>query len=215
MKDTNDNVINTVSSGYLNDLARKCHATSVSKGWYENERSTREFLQLMSSELAEASEEARNRNPFVWYTAEDGSKIAVTSEGVKTLNLGVMTFKPEGEGTELVDAAIRMLDWAAFRKLTLITPEQLKQIGVESDDEKLQTLRPLEFHFDQNVILAQFVNETNGQDQDLEGVSILASIFLLGIMSYIQTRGYDFLELVKLKDSYNTTRSHRHGGKAL
>ena len=70
----------------LNDLGRQCHDISVSKGWWDQERSPMEIAALIHSEVSEFVEEERKPEPDPLKSAE-----------------------------ELADVIIRVLDYAHFR----------------------------------------------------------------------------------------------------
>lgn len=97
-----------VSDHPLNDLAVRCHATALDKGWYDSDRSLGDILALVHSELSEALEAYRSRGDVhaTWTTPRhaDGSRVA---------------HKPEGVVYELADAIIRILDYCAAEGLDI------------------------------------------------------------------------------------------------
>lgn len=76
----------------LNDLARQCHETAVSKGWYDTPRNVPELIALCHSELSEALEEYRDHR----------------------MDLVIDDGKPIGFPVEIADLLIRVLDMCAF-----------------------------------------------------------------------------------------------------
>lgn len=81
----------------LTDLAIKIHAANREKGWHAEDtpRHPTQFHMLAVTEIAEATECARNGEPD-WYIDEKG--------------------KPCGEAVEIADAIIRLLDYCGYRK---------------------------------------------------------------------------------------------------
>lgn len=82
-------MIKTGQEKTWNELRDMVHANAVAHGWWEDERSMTEILNLCHCELSEAIEEDRNGNNLVW-EGEHG--------------------KPEGVAIELADCVIRVLD---------------------------------------------------------------------------------------------------------
>lgn len=84
----------------LNKLAKLIHSDNVKKGFYDAPLKPLEIHMLICSEVAEASESVRDQLP-AFYTDISG--------------------KPQGELTELADALIRILDYAAYKKWDMDT----------------------------------------------------------------------------------------------
>lgn len=195
-------------------LGQECYEASKAKGWYEGyTRSRREALQLMSSEIAEASEAVRDKKPFVYVKNKSTGQEVELTESLTLPEGEIAEWKPEGEGVELIDAAIRGFDLAGYEKWPLFPPDEMLKVGFESDPVKMKLLKPLEFHYEQNVILAMFADPTATGSK--EEIGTLMSALLLGIEKYVEVHGYDFYKIIDLKRNYNNTRAHRHGGKAL
>lgn len=74
----------------INRFAKLCHKIAGKKGWHDIERSALEFHALIHSEISEATESVRNREPPLFFD-----------------HLG----KPDGEAVELADAIIRIADY--------------------------------------------------------------------------------------------------------
>lgn len=89
----------------LQELQKDIHETAVAKGWWESPRSPLEIHMLIVSEIAEATEEARNGTPDVYQISV--GKEMITPDDPKWDD----SLKMEGEAVELADAMIRILDY--------------------------------------------------------------------------------------------------------
>lgn len=129
-----------MSLNTLNNLCLEAHARARTAGWWEEgkQKTPLEAHMLMVSEIAEATEEVRNRKPALYFVATLKPDMAgyspdrpqevsfvptnVTPEAIKYI-LGVAMeqgftladLKPEGEAVELMDAFIRIADWFAWK----------------------------------------------------------------------------------------------------
>lgn len=84
----------------ISNLVTLVHENSKAHGWWDGEiRRPLEIHALITSEIAEATEAVRNGEPDSWRRESDG--------------------KPEGELIELVDALLRIFDYAGYRKWDL------------------------------------------------------------------------------------------------
>jgi len=107
----------------IDETARLVHLTAVEHGFWDKERNMGEMLMLVTSELAECLEENRAQRPLVYWRCKD-CDWPLYSEPKVTGNFHIrgggigrncnyhsaVSFKPEGELIEIVDAIIRLLD---------------------------------------------------------------------------------------------------------
>lgn len=106
----------------LATLQRIVHQISRSKGWYENERKPLEFHMLMVSEIAEASEEVRNKKPDLYFNSHNPNEGSTdinpqfNEDQMMKIFSRINGFaKPEGEAVEIADCLIRILDYAEYK----------------------------------------------------------------------------------------------------
>lgn len=119
-----------------NQLAQTAHDIAKAGGWWEPDkiRRTDELAMLMITEMAEASESVRKREPALHYgvleAPPDENSDYAREHGVKYTMVGDKAYlvapfkaigklKPEGEAVELADCVIRMLDYAGRMDLHL------------------------------------------------------------------------------------------------
>jgi len=99
----------------INEMAREAHKNAVEHGFYEIVPSVPERLMLMVSELSEALEEFRDRNPAQYVVREESMCPQIESN--KRMIVSTSDWrpgeKPEGYGVELADCIIRILDTCA------------------------------------------------------------------------------------------------------
>lgn len=110
----------------LQDLADQVHQNSIDHGFWDNPRNFGEAVALMHSELSEALEEDRGSKP-VFYLADlppvPASLAVEFDNGQDAKNAWErqhdgLPRKPEGAAIELVDCAIRVLDWLGHLSAT-------------------------------------------------------------------------------------------------
>lgn len=111
----------------LNELCQESHARAKEAGWWEagKVKTPLECHMLIVSEVAEATEEVRNKKGAFYISGNAGESTAIIptdAEAIADLMENwtspsmneaqrLATCKPEGEATELADAVIRIADW--------------------------------------------------------------------------------------------------------
>ena len=81
----------------INEMAQDIHDNAIRHGWWDGERAFGEIVALCHSELSEALEAYRNREPLVWLNGD----------------------KPDGVAVEMVDCIIRILDYLAQEEVDI------------------------------------------------------------------------------------------------
>lgn len=117
----------------IKELCKKAHETAKKKGWWDGKKkSPLEIHALIHSEISEATEEVRNRKPYV-YDHVDG--LGNTVEGSEYIDTRHAKYnkKPEGEAIELVDAVIRIADWFEYNGWDM---EKLLKLKMKYNDSR-------------------------------------------------------------------------------
>lgn len=185
-----------------NTWAKEVHENAVLHGWHEYERPDYEYAALFHSEISEAFEEYRNGNPDVYFICEKSGTICNPLDETECLNYGkestckYRNHKPEGIAIELVDLAIRLLDYAGAKEWDIDATETV----IDEIKEDFVLLINA-----QHAVVCMLTDGTYGPD--------IVRALLDSISCYCASKNLDFEDLLRLKHEYNRTRPYRHGGK--
>lgn len=189
----------------LNAFAKEVHAVSVEHGWWEGEENNDidTKIALIHAEWSEALEEYRAGRPMLWHRCREGGEVApvcVENACAAWMNEGCDVCgrdnKPEGIAVELVDGCIRILDLMAAKDM------DFEQAGYICSGKR--TLPQL-------VAVLHYATAMSGPEDD-DAASWLISC-IEAVREWLEERGVDMDEVLRLKHEYNKTRSYRHGGK--
>jgi len=174
------------------DLARDCHADSVSKGWWEPldtpaKEAAREAMRadLIGSEVGEALDALRRPERPLAYLDDKG--------------------KPDGYLVEVADVAIRALDLLG-RIMTR-----------RYDDESQSAIRNVYFLDEPGKwqhLVWHVLNRIAADPNDWGNMRRCAWVFRL-CEEEATRHNTDLLHLITLKRDFNCTRPTRHGGLSL
>lgn len=166
-----------------NELAKEIHENAVQHGWWQNLPDYRTMECLLHSEISEAFEEYRAGRPDVW-CADDG--------------------KPEGIAVELVDCAIRLLDYVGRCR-----------VDIQSEYDAFVATKGSAYPCDIVTLCHMLHGCVTGICVSCElDINIKAVVIMLYmIRDYCDQHNIDFEDVLRLKHEYNKTRPYRHGGK--
>jgi hypothetical protein len=190
-------------------FARDVHKNAVDHGWWAvlpdgtadvKSREFDEMMMLVSTELAEAMEEARKPGfkateiYWIWngtrYTHEEMSAMTVGLSG-----------KPEGFPVELADAVIRMSEtMAAFGHENWLGVDFSTEVG--------------DYWFVSNMTMGTHLMQlTRSLSNIARSDPSSMKRFIAGCFKLAEINKIDLPAALKLKHEYNKTRPFRHGGK--
>lgn len=185
-----------------NDWAKQIHENAVKHGWYDKPISQYEYAALFHSEINEAFEEYRKGAPDVYWNCGVTGEICAPASECDCAYYGAewecthRNQEPHGIAIELIDLAIRLLDYAYAKEYNV-------------DAARLVIVDPME-------CFAAMINDFHEAVYILTNSACgpsLVCAFIDAISRYCTSKGLDFETLLRLKHEYNKTRPYRHGGK--
>ena len=185
----------------LNKLAEELHAAAVEKGFWGVEEAEIKHIAKMHSELSEAVQEDRCGRPMLYvddiYVA-DGITDPAQFDGRK----------PEGVAAELADFVMMVLDFCSQVKLD--PARALHGIDYEAYRSKM-------YADVKSMSLPEFVLMQHRAIDDLtypESIKAMGGALLVttyGVQLWLEIRGYDLWQVIRLKMEYNRSRPALHG----
>lgn len=185
-----------------NELAREIHENAVAHGWYEKPISEYEYAALFHSEISEAFEEYRDGMPDVYWNCGVTGEICAPASECDCEYYGAewecthRNQEPHGIAIELIDLAIRLLDYAGAKEWDIDATKTM----IDEIKEDFVSLKNA-----QHAMVYMLVDGAYEPD--------VVRALLDSISCYCASNGLDFESLLRLKHEYNKTRPYRHGGK--
>lgn len=182
----------------IETMKREIHENAAAHGWWETERSFGEICALIHSELSEALEEYRSKNPNIYIIGENGI-IPITPEEWNGE-------KPEGIAVELADAVIRILDYMGKDGIEYCTENHSTFINADFGDFIARC------HSDiSDAYVGSFIKDKAGKQFSISALSVCIG----RIGAWCDSEGLDLAAVIAIKHEYNKTRPYRHGGKRI
>ena len=208
-----------MSTRTIEDLCRRSHEMSRSKGWYDGHEKDQRPISLITllaqSELIEALEEYRaNRKLDEIYYSAKGS--AIQPEG-EPKGDEIAEWKPEGILVELADCIIRLCQRAGSEEVDMqakVAEYEERLLGTFTSD--LETMLATEMA---NLSFAYLITTPGGQMLLDEGHYLpytpmdFFAASIVGIWAFCNQNALDLWGAIEVKEAFNATRSHKHGGK--
>lgn len=185
-----------------NELAREIHENAVKHGWYDKPISQYEYAALFHSEISEAFEEYRDGMPDVYWNCGVTGEICNPASEYDCEYYGAewecthRHQEPHGIAIELIDLAIRVLDYAGAKEWDIDATETM----VDEIKEDFVLLINA-----QHAMVCMLIDGAYELD--------IVRALLDSISCYCESKHLDFESLLRLKHEYNKTRPYRHGGK--
>lgn len=193
----------------INELVQRAHSNAVNKGWWDEDRSFGEIINLIISEASEALEDYRKgNNPGnIWYDRR------LPEGGLQTvLKMEYDTDKPCGIPSELADIVIRICDVAGRYDWGTRLDEAYLNLQ-ETTVATNQVDESLPFAENLTIIQSWLIDAYRAKSEP-------ARITYLALAMEDTFRLASFYEIdmdksITEKMAYNATRPRRHGGKVL
>jgi len=178
----------------LEQLATGIHIAAVEKGFYSVTEDADDLKDIMIAsihcELSEALQEDRHGSPMVY--VDD-----ITLDG-RIEDIALFDGrKPEGVAVELADFVIRLLDYAVGFKQDLSAYSMIKYYGGRKVIRKAD--------------LPTLIVRLHSMVVDVEGDSPLIGGAIRYVEHWLDYRGIDLWEIVRIKREYNESRPRLHG----
>lgn len=186
----------------LNKLAQEIHEAAVKKGFWDVEDAENKHIAKMYSELSEALQEDRMDRPMLYV---DDIEIGDISTNPADFD----GRKPEGIAAELADFVMMVLDFAAAIGLdvqSIIDLADKEFRGFALNDYKEMPLYKLVLECHSALTEATLLKKIT----DLfTGMCIM----ICGVNMWLEQRGIDLWQVIRLKMEYNKARPPLHGRK--
>ena len=191
---------------YFQEQAIEIHVWAKEKGWWDEKRDHPTLIELIHSEISEATEEIRDGKPSI-YQINIVQKMSDPLPRSQIIKFGYKDWigerKPEGQLIELADMVIRILDTLCYLKVDIADcwDSALAAVVIQRYPNELC------FHIALRKILSR----------GLAGTSIfttpLVEVLAMTVKYFRMQRLIDIREIIAMKMEYNKTRPYRHGGK--
>lgn len=185
-----------------NEWAKKIHENAVKHGWYDKPISEAEYEALFHSEISEAFEEYRRGMPEVYWNCGITREICAPASEcdcayyAREWECTHRHQEPHGIAIELIDLAIRLLDYAGANDYDVDGEPSCVDEFTEGFVVMINDL-----HYTVYVLA----------NSGYEPLTVRGCLDL--ISCYCTSKGLDFETLLSLKHEYNKIRQYRHGGK--
>jgi hypothetical protein len=206
-------------------LCQRSHELSRSKGWYNGEekdpRPIRLITLLMQSELIEALEEWRSNRKFdeVYFTGRTEKMEFPKSSFEEVLKMAneaieLKDWKPEGILIELADCIIRIAQRCGSDDIpmqAIIEKAVPKGLLLGDFEEVLATAMA-------DISVSYLVTTPGGKGMAEAAALPTKPEFYWAcawesLFQFCEKNKLDLWSAIELKEKYNATRPHRHGGK--
>lgn len=178
----------------LPEFAKEVRRVSEDHGWHRPEPSDGQMIAMIHSEWSEALDAYRNKKDEKdWY---------------------ILGGKPEGMAVELADGVIRILDMMGNETEWL--PEwDMDELPAEQTDEAENMGWTEDKHFPDVIAILHSWTAciyNNMQSKPYTAAEAMTEILKM-VFGWMDARGNNPADILKLKHAYNITRPYRHGGK--
>lgn len=204
---------------------KEVHGLAVEKGWWGSPpnlstTSVLAKLALVVSELSEAIEIVREPNfdpKAVWATFVEGVRVPYAELAAKSPSLP----KPEGFGTEIADAVIRVLDLMGALDIEFVVKDDfLPKLQAKFKHSEVMDADAVLAAIMRAVMMLAKAGEVVDDHPPETWVAYQVDLFrgwvtsaVLAMCALSARMGVDVDARIAEKHTYNVTRANRHGGK--
>ena len=197
--------------GFINDLRDTVRKDAVAKGWADTPRTFGDTIALIHSEVSEALEDWRKHsNVNVRYENPRGAAFPA---------------KPCGIPSELADVVIRILDTCGEHDLDIememegfLSGTITGYADIQRECRSISSRHAVNDSFgDSMARLHAEISRVFDDGREVHKSSLAYAFAKVIVSTFIVARRYD-IDLgaaIDEKITFNRTRPHRHGGKAL
>lgn len=199
----------------INALAEEVYQNAVEHGFYTGDDSREVLIAMLHCELSEALQQDRAGMPMIWYRCKEAESyqlpeekphICAPADETECLNFGkeaackYRSTKPEGIAVELADFAILLLGFVVHSGFTL---SPMFVPGKEKESIVSMSVPKLVNHLHDGICPLH-------SQKPITPHQICIHFMLAIVNAWLESKGYDLWEIVRLKVEYNKTRPPLH-----
>ena len=191
----------------LNKLAAELHADAVARGFWDVNDALMKHVVKMHSELSEAVQEDRCGRPMLYV---DDIEVCECITDISKLD----GRKPEGIATELGDFVMMTLDMLVESGVNIeLIAKECRESYRSDHYVALMNTDLVTFILALHRQLSALCDAGRNKETCAETVLNSAIVFIFGVEFWLEQRGINLWDVIRLKMDYNKNRPKLHGRK--